>query len=77
MMNAMKLVQLTREQRALLVTTYIETSDALTRRRAQCLLLLDDDRPFEFVVAATQAEAAEVMETINLFRDKGLDFITG
>jgi hypothetical protein len=71
------LYRLTTVGRAALVRTYIETSDAVTQRRAQYLLLLNDDHPFEYVVAITCSEASEVLDTIQAFRDGGIDAITG
>jgi hypothetical protein len=71
--QALKSVHLTRDQRAALVRAYIEATDAVTQRRIQCLLLLDDGHPFDYVAAATNSEASELMEAIRSFHEKGLE----
>jgi hypothetical protein len=73
----MESIRLKKEQRAALVRIYIEASDAVTQRRAQCLLLLDDGYTVEYVEEVCNSKSDEVAEAVRMFRQGGTEAITG
>ena len=56
---------------------YVSASDAFRQRRAQCLLMLDDGHPADYVASVTDFELADVAGAIQLFREGGIEAITG